>query len=40
MKREPMFGTVSDDRSQSAVQESEQGGSGSNSKKISYSLSA
>ena len=39
MKREPMFGTVSDDRSQSAVQESEQGGAGSNSKKISYSLS-
>ncbi len=40
MKREPMFGTVSHDRSQSAVQESEQGDAGSNSKKISYRLSA
>lgn len=40
MKREPMFVTASHDRSQSAIQVSEQGNAGSNSKKISYRLSA
>jgi len=39
MKREPMFGTVSHDRSQFAIQESKQGDACGNSRKISYSLS-
>ena len=39
MKREPMSGTVSHDRSQIAIQESKQIDASGNSKKISYSLS-